>query len=1581
MSDPYIPLVPTTKVAGRVAAIPKGEWNSTTTYKKLDIVTYDYCAYMAKKTSTNQMPTGQDDEYWMLLVESFIRDFVGATETTDGHKGMVPEPKAGEQHKVLRGDGSWGPKLEVDVVKQGNLYGYINSTGDFVAFQSQEDIVRIITELLIPEDAQESLDTLKEIADWIQDHPGDAAEMNERITELENTSYKKTGGQITGDVHITGNLTLDNPLPISSGGTNASTAENARINLNAFNNDNVAPAEDDEIANRNYADGEHFILNDKLYIAISPIAIGDTIRVANSAINANVLIIDIVNASNESPVTSSDDSSDDESTEPSTDGIKVTTTNTSVTFRGTGNNVESVFPICYNLLDNSSVEINKPYQFSSDSSYISDGISIIPKFMLYDDEDLVDMVDTFNLEDYPNVNIVKPVYIYQIDGNIDLTLYPKVHLLSTYYNCILSDTIEKQIEELDLIAVPMIGATDNDDGISGLVPTPLAGDNHKFLKGDGSYSKVSASDEITGVLPIQNGGTGANNSTEALVNLGGVSTSTIANTETGSKASKAYAVLDQIMWNGALYTVTQPISANDIFEVGTNLTLSDNLVKQIKSISAVSTAFIGATAESDGSMGLVPAPLAGSENDVLKGDGSWGSISTNFVGTMDEWEALSLEEKIKYSTADIIPEYTLTINPDTNVDSYSLDPTSANNKYGYGRIVNINAVAKTGYNILSGAGPHVVTQDETINITSGIKRLSVSIVPDEHVTEYSITPESSDGIYDYGTVVTVTANANDHYHITAGTGNYTITDDTIINITSAIDTFTVTINADTGIESVRLSPSSTNNVYDYGTVVTAIVTTKPGYDLISGSGQYTITDNTTITVVSQIQTYAMTLVYPMYYDESFSDDTTGYYHKAISTSLSPAPISGSDTPDGYYATYNYGTVVTVSATPLVEHEVVTAGEGEYTITEDITINLETGPEQITLTVHPGANINSYTLSPEPVNGTYDYGTVVRISAVPQTGYDLNAISAVTATTYDVLDISLGYAEYTATVNADINIVAAIKTFTVTVNPDANVTSYVLSPEPVNGKYDYGTVVTVTAVAAEHYDIASGTGEYTITDNTTINIISALEQFCLDIRTDEHIDEVSLSPEPLRTSSTPYGTGYYYEYGTVVTVSATAVEHYTVITGIGEYRITEDTTVSLTTELQRFTLTVNWDSNVNESSISVLPAPLSSGSSNSAKYYVYYYGTTATLSATPDTGYDIVSGLGEYLMNEDITADIVSEIQKFTLTVNADSNVDSYILSPEPANGKYDYGTVVTVTATPKVGYAITSGPDDYTITSDTTVTIESELLPLEFASDNTFTLSVTEPGWNGTMEYSIDDGETWTVWDGSAISGSSSNSIFVKGTGNTRIYNGSYANRFIFTGKRCIGNIETLLDYDTALAGNHPTMAVGCFHSAFEGCTTLVTGPILPATSLTDDCYYAMFSGCSSLSVAPELPATTLGDYCYAYMFSNCTSLTAAPRLPATTITEGCYDSMFSGCTALSVLPYLPASTLTDDCYEEMFLNCSSVKLSKTETEEYKYEYRIPSSSAGIDASSLRRMFYNTGGTFTGTPAINVTYYTTNQPV
>ena len=55
-------------IAGKVAILPKGEWDSAVTYEKLDAVSYDNALYIAKKPSVGQVPT--DGEYWMFCLQS-----------------------------------------------------------------------------------------------------------------------------------------------------------------------------------------------------------------------------------------------------------------------------------------------------------------------------------------------------------------------------------------------------------------------------------------------------------------------------------------------------------------------------------------------------------------------------------------------------------------------------------------------------------------------------------------------------------------------------------------------------------------------------------------------------------------------------------------------------------------------------------------------------------------------------------------------------------------------------------------------------------------------------------------------------------------------------------------------------------------------------------------------------------------------------------------------------------------------------------------------------------------------------------------------------------------------------------------------------------------------------------------------------------------------------------------------------------------------------------------------------------------------------------------------------------------------
>ena len=164
---------------------------------------------------------------------------------------------------------------------------------------------------------------------------------------------------------------------------------------------------------------------------------------------------------------------------------------------------------------------------------------------------------------------------------------------------------------------------------------------------------------------------------------------------------------------------------------------------------------------------------------------------------------------------------------------------------------------------------------------------------------------------------------------------------------------------------------------------------------------------------------------------------------------------------------------------------------------------------------------------------------------------------------------------------------------------------------------------------------------------------------------------------------------------------------------------------------------------------------------------------------------------------------------------------------------------------------------------------------------------------------------------------------------NDRIYIRSHANslgsssaqfsKFYMSGRiAAAGNIQSLINYSSYVPSY-------CYYNLFQGCTSLISSPQLPAISLLEYCYSYMFSGCSSLTSAPELPATTLADYCYQYMFQSCASLVEPPMLPATTLARNCYEYMFNNCTSLIHSPDLPAIIMKLGCYQNMFYGCTSL--------------------------------------------------------
>lgn len=166
---------------------------------------------------------------------------------------------------------------------------------------------------------------------------------------------------------------------------------------------------------------------------------------------------------------------------------------------------------------------------------------------------------------------------------------------------------------------------------------------------------------------------------------------------------------------------------------------------------------------------------------------------------------------------------------------------------------------------------------------------------------------------------------------------------------------------------------------------------------------------------------------------------------------------------------------------------------------------------------------------------------------------------------------------------------------------------------------------------------------------------------------------------------------------------------------------------------------------------------------------------------------------------------------------------------------------------------------------------------------------------------------------------------FVKFSGANDYFSRNYNHFYYFQMDGTIeasGNIQSLMNFsDTA-----PSYA---YFAMFMGCTSLVSLPDLPATTIGNNCYSNTFNGCSNISSIQSnlLPATTLAQSCYGEMFGNCTSLVDVSNLvlPATTLANDCYEGLFQYCTNLTGAPNLPATELAQNCYSQMFMGCTSL--------------------------------------------------------
>ena len=167
-----------------------------------------------------------------------------------------------------------------------------------------------------------------------------------------------------------------------------------------------------------------------------------------------------------------------------------------------------------------------------------------------------------------------------------------------------------------------------------------------------------------------------------------------------------------------------------------------------------------------------------------------------------------------------------------------------------------------------------------------------------------------------------------------------------------------------------------------------------------------------------------------------------------------------------------------------------------------------------------------------------------------------------------------------------------------------------------------------------------------------------------------------------------------------------------------------------------------------------------------------------------------------------------------------------------------------------------------------------------------------------TIQYSKDNGETWTsITSTSGSQSTSSGGTFLPvEAGDVVMFRGS--NTSYGAGGYYSAFERTEVEFEAY--GNITSMIYG---SNFTGQTSFNGGTFN---------FRNFFSYCTGLTSVDNLVLpNNVRDYCYSWALQGCASLITAPALPATTLTSNCYNRMFANSTSLNYVKCLATNPST----------------------------------------------------------------------
>ena len=560
--------------------------------------------------------------------------------------------------------------------------------------------------------------------------------------------------------------------------------------------------------------------------------------------------------------------------------------------------------------------------------------------------------------------------------------------------------------------------------------------------------------------------------------------------------------------------------------------------------------------------------------------------------------------------------------------------------YHYGDTPTLTATANSGYEF-QGWDDGVSTNPRQITVTGNATYTAV--FSEVGATYYTVTTSvspagagtvSGGGTYEAGSVITLAATANPGYTFSRWNDNSTQNPRTVT--VNGDMTFTAIFTQNQYTITVVANPSNAGTVsgggaYHYGDHATLSATAYSGYNFVGWSDgstqnphQVTVTGNAT-------------------YTATFSQAGTTYY--TLTAYVSPAgagSVSGA-------GTYPAGASATLTATANTGYTFSRWNDGSTSNPRTVTVNNNMSftaiftAQQYTITTNV-APAGSGTVTG---GGTYAYGSMATLRAIPNTGYEFMQWSDGNMQNPRTFTVTQN-ATYTALFSNGTG-----NMYTLTVTPNFPLLGQTFG----SGTYPAGSTVEISAYPNVYARFVKWSDNNT--DNPRTVTVNSNMEFVAEFVAAQRYDITVVSAD--ETMGQAYGGGNFVE-GTEIEISAVANEGY-FFTGWSDGNTQNPRRVTVTGNA---TYTAQFAENTVVTYTLTVVSNAEQGTVSGGGVYVA--GTTATVQAFPNTGFlfdkwndENTDNPRTLTMNSDITL-----VAFFKGTGIGEQEGSHYVIYPNPA---------------------------------------------------------------------------------------------------------------------------------------------------------------------------------------------------------------------------------------------------------------------------------------------------------------------------